>query len=93
MSDTILGALIGVGILVILNIIAVAFSYGRITARVDKLEKTLSNGFTCKQHANIEHELGLLEGQSNRRDVQGDRNDSQANRVEKQLDRLEHIKK
>ena len=50
MTGSIVGALIGVSVLVIINIVMVAFTYGKLTERVldherriDRLEKILNS--------------------------------------------------
>ncbi len=62
MGDTLI--IVGSGILI--NLVMVAFSYGGLTARVKNIEKMLNNGFTCKKHADLEKEIGRLQGKSER---------------------------
>jgi hypothetical protein len=45
----------------IVNLLAIGIAWGRISVRVENLEKLLRNGFTCKSHADTMEKIGRLE--------------------------------
>jgi hypothetical protein len=54
--------LIGIGVGLGVNIVVAAAGYGRVSQKVDSLNKQINNGWTCKQHSSITQELGNLQG-------------------------------
>ena len=83
------GNLVAIGV----NALVVAFGYGVLTQKVRNIEKILNNGFTCKQHAGMEKEIGRLQGAQDSLDKSTQRVQRQADHTSDKVEHLEDTEK
>jgi hypothetical protein len=62
MDGQVLG-FIGIGVTVLINVGLGAYSYGKLSQKVNDIANTLNGNFTCEQHSEITERLGRVEGQ------------------------------
>ena len=57
-------ALWGLVIAFVIQIIGVSYYYGKLNQKVNSIDTTLKNGFTCKMHDSFKEEVIRLEERS-----------------------------
>ena len=56
----------GIIAVIVIQIIVIAFGYGKLSQKVNDLSKKIENGWSCKSHTSLCERISKLEGQETR---------------------------